>query len=270
MTKYNRDSLPLSEKLACRFTDLLKYEQFSSKNDLQFAGSKFIVFLCNRYFKMDSEIKIYMNDRIVVLTDKDIEKSAMINGKIDVFKNKKTLAKRLKRFEESEDQCLYIVHSDLDKLLGHVAGCFKYIEAAGGLVTYIDGRILMIERFGKWDLPKGKSEKGESLQKTAIREVMEECGLKTAPEITGELTHTFHTCRRNGKHILKHTAWFSMKYNGDDALQPQSDEDITRAEWFHQSSLDAVFQNTYDSIKQVINSYMIKVSGFSKDQKNQH
>ena len=202
-----------------------------------------------------------MNDRIVVLTDKDIEKSAMINGKIDVFKNKKTLAKRLKRFEESEDQCLYIVHSDLDKLLGHVAGCFKYIEAAGGLVTFTDGRILLIERFGKWDLPKGKAEKGESLQKTAIREVMEECGLKTAPEITDELTHTFHTCHRNGKQILKHTAWFAMQYDGDETLHPQSDEDITSAVWLPQNQLDIVFQNTYESIKQVINSFRFKVSG---------
>ena len=202
-----------------------------------------------------------MNNRIVVLTNKDIERSVMINGKVDVFKNKKTLAKRLKRFEESEDQCLYIVHSDLEELLGHFTRCFKYIEAAGGLTTLADGRILLIERLGKWDLPKGKAEKGESLQETAIREVMEECGLKTAPEITGELAHMYHTYHRNGKHVLKHTAWFAMKYDGDETLYPQSDEDITRAVWLPKDRLDFVLENTYESIKQVINCFKFQVSG---------
>ena len=200
-----------------------------------------------------------MDNRVVVLTDKNIEQLAINNGKVDVFKNKKTLAKRLKRFEESEDQCLYIVHSDLDELYGSVTRCFKYIEAAGGLVTLADGRILLIERLGKWDLPKGKGEKGESLQETAIREVMEECGLKTAPEITGELTNMYHTYYRNGKHILKHTAWYVMKYDGDETLYPQFDEDITRAVWLPKDRLDDVLENTYESIKQVLNSFNFKV-----------
>ncbi len=38
--------------------------------------------------------------------------------------------------------------------------------------------ILMIFRRGKWDLPKGKLDKGESLEACALREVEEETGLK--------------------------------------------------------------------------------------------
>ena len=196
-----------------------------------------------------------MNDRVVVLTTNDQKKPAAGNGMVDVYTNKKALAVRLQCFEKSDDPCLYIVHRDLDKLFRHVARCFKYIEAAGGLVTFTDGRILLIERLGKWDLPKGKAEKGESLQETAIREVIEECGLKKAPEITGELSHTYHTYHRNGKHVLKHTAWFTMRYDGDETLFPQSDEDITRAVWLPQDRLDIVLQNTYKSIKQVIERF---------------
>ena len=176
----------------------------------------------------------------------------MDNWQTIFFKNKKELAKQLQQFEESDKPCLYIIHFDLDKLFGHVTKCFKYIEAAGGLVTLPDGRILFIERLGKWDLPKGKAEKGESLHETAIREVVEECGLKNAPVITGVLTHTFHTYYRNGKHILKHTAWFTMLYDGDQALHPQSSEDISKAVWLQKNQLDIVLQNTYKSIKQVI------------------
>jgi 8-oxo-dGTP pyrophosphatase MutT (NUDIX family) len=205
---------------------------------------------------MDSDIKIYFNDRIVVLTDKNIKSSAIDNDQVYVFENKKALAKRLERFEESDDEYLCITHPDLDKLLEYVTECFKYIEAAGGLATLPDGRILVIKRRGKWDLPKGKVEKGESLQEAAIREVVEECGLNPNPKITGELAHTFHTYRQDGNCILKHTAWYTMRHDGDDTLYPQFSEDITDAVWLPPKQLDIVLQNTYESIKQVMDEWL--------------
>ena len=203
-----------------------------------------------------------MNERVVVLTNKDISSQAISNGHVYIFENPKALAKQLKQFAASDDERLCIIHPDLHELFEHVTKCFKYIEAAGGLVTLPDGRLLLIERLGKWDLPKGKAEKGESLQETAIREVMEECGLKTSPKITGELMHTFHTYHRNGRHILKHTAWYTMRYDGDENLYPQSDEDITQAVWLPQDRLDFVLQNTYKSIKQVLDNFGVPSSKF--------
>ena len=205
---------------------------------------------------MNSDIKIYFNDRVVVLTDKDIKSSATNNDQVDVFKNKKSLAKRLHSFEEADDDCLCITHPDLEELFGYVAGCFKYQEAAGGLVTLPDGCILFIKRLGKWDLPKGKAEKGESPQETALREVMEECGLKTQPAITGELLHTYHIYHRDGHYVLKHTVWYAMRYNGDDSLRPQADEDITDAVWMPQSRLNIALQNTYESVRQVLDQWL--------------
>ena len=198
-----------------------------------------------------------MTDRVVVLSDKDLQSPEMSGGHVYVFENKKTLARRLERFEKSNEERLNIIHHDLDELFGHVARHFKYIEAAGGLVTLPDGRILLIERLGKWDLPKGKVEKGESLQETALREVMEECGLKTSPIITGELTHTFHTYHRDEHHVLKHTAWYTMLYDGDENLYPQFDEDITQAVWLPQERLHIIMENTYESIKQVLESFRL-------------
>ncbi len=205
---------------------------------------------------MNNDIKIYYNDRVVVLTDKNIKSLAIDNDQIYVFENKKALAKRLDRFEESDDECLCIIHPDKNELFEYVADCFKYIEAAGGLVTLPDRRILLIKRLGKWDLPKGKAEKGESLQETALREVVEECGLKVPPEIVRELTHTFHTYHQNGNHILKHTAWYAMLYDGDDTLYPQTSEDITDAVWLPEIQLNIVMQNTYESIKQVFDEWL--------------
>jgi len=203
-------------------------------------------------YNMYREMKIYMDERFVILTENHINEQEMNDYRLYVYENKKALAKQIKRFEKSDEPCLYITHSDLNVLFKRFAGCFKYIEAAGGLVTLPDGRILFIERLGKWDLPKGKADKGETLQETAIREVVEECGLEKEPIITGELTHTYHTYHRDGKHILKHTAWYTMLYDDDDTLYPQSSEDITKAVWLPKSQLDLVLQNTYKSIKQVL------------------
>ena len=189
---------------------------------------------------------------MLVLTDKSIKTDAIDNDQIYVFENKKTLAKRLDRFEESAGDYLCITHSDIDELFENVAACFKYIEAAGGLVTLPDKRLLMIKRLGKWDLPKGKMEKGESIPETAVREVMEECGLTTAPIITDEPLHTYHTYYRDGNHVLKHTSWFPMSYDGDDTLTPQTSEDITDAVWVPENQMDMVLHNTYVSVKQVL------------------
>jgi hypothetical protein len=136
-----------------------------------------------------NDIKIYFNDSVVVLTDNE----ATDAENVYVFENKQALAERLDCFEKSDDDSLVVIHSDLNELFEYVKDCFNYVEAAGGLVALRDGRILLIKRLGKWDLPKGKVEKGESLQETALREVVEECGLEKSPLIVGEWTHTLHT-----------------------------------------------------------------------------
>jgi hypothetical protein len=52
-------------------------------------------------------------------------------------------------------------HPDLEKLKKAFFKKFTLIEAAGGLVKNKENKILMIFRRGKWDLPKGKLDKGE-------------------------------------------------------------------------------------------------------------
>ena len=52
------------------------------------------------------------------------------------------------------------------------------IQAGGGLVENEKGEILFMFRRGKWDLPKGKLDPGESLENCALREVKEETGIR--------------------------------------------------------------------------------------------
>ncbi len=54
-------------------------------------------------------------------------------------------------------------------------------KSAGGVVFSRDGdrlKIMLIEdRYGRWSLPKGKQESGETLEETALREIEEETGI---------------------------------------------------------------------------------------------
>lgn len=128
---------------------------------------------------------------------------------------------------------------------------YTIIEAAGGLVFNSKGAFLVIRRLGKWDLPKGKIEKGESIEDAAVREVEEECGI-SGVFIEKQLIETYHTYEIKGTPILKRTYWFEMYYKGDEQLVPQTEEDITEVKWLDWSQKETIFSNTYENIKDVI------------------
>lgn len=129
---------------------------------------------------------------------------------------------------------------------------FEWIEAGGGLVENEKGEWLFIFRREKWDLPKGKLDDGESIDACAIREVEEETGLHKV-EIVGDLGKTWHAYHENGKFCLKQSTWYKMKVAGKQNLVPQTEEDITSIKWLTPDQLDDVLQNTYPSIKEVLN-----------------
>ncbi len=64
-----------------------------------------------------------------------------------------------------------------------------HIACVGGIVLGDDGRLLMIQRgtepdLGRWSLPGGRVEAGETDEEAAVREVREETGLDV--EVLGE------------------------------------------------------------------------------------
>ncbi|MDR0714930.1 MAG: NUDIX domain-containing protein [Bacteroidales bacterium] len=197
-----------------------------------------------------TDIKIFFDERVLVLTDKDtrIYSTCQIKWNDD----QKMLEKYLSDFSESTDERLYISYPDVKRLMKAVVSCFHTVEAAGGVVALADGRILMIKRLGKWDLPKGKAEKGETSEQTAVREVTEECGLPVAPVISSKLTDTYHTYFRRHKHVLKHTAWYAMTFPYAAPLHPQLAEDITDALWLSVDEANRTLDNTYGSVKEVL------------------
>ncbi len=146
---------------------------------------------------------------------------------------------------------IYFFNENIEQLFNYFAAMFHIIEAAGGLVKNKKCEWLFIFRHGKWDLPKGKIEKGETIKTAAIREVEEECGISRL-SIIKELPVTYHTYFMEEKRILKRTYWFEMICNDQSKLKPQTEEGITDVKWLGKNDLEQVKNNTYDSVKEVI------------------
>ncbi len=162
-------------------------------------------------------------------------------------------------FTKLESNLAVLTHSFPEKFWKEIfLPAFTSIPAAGGVVIR-DEKLLFIRRNGKWDLPKGKIDCGESAHEAAIREVAEECGIK-GHQITAALPSTFHIYQSPsydlfGNWILKETHWFEMSYSGSDGGTPETNENITEIRWFGKNELKEVFANTYESLKPVISLY---------------
>jgi len=145
-------------------------------------------------------------------------------------------------------------HPDLETLKKAFWKKFTVIKAAGGLVQNEKHEILFMFRRGKWDLPKGKLDPGETLETCAVREVREETGLEKVT-LKKPLITTYHTYHESGKHILKESYWYTMLARGTDNLVPQTEEDIQEVKWVPEKKLNEMMGNTFPSIKDVIEKF---------------
>ena len=117
----------------------------------------------------------------------------------------------------------------------HASKAVREYTAGGVVFRHVDGgvQILMIQdRLGRWTIPKGHVEEGESLEQTALREVAEETGL-TQFKLGEKLDKLHFFYRKEGKLIFMTTHVFLMEALGDtDAVIPEDSEGIVDAKWF--------------------------------------
>jgi len=130
---------------------------------------------------------------------------------------------------------------------------FNIIKAAGGIVTKGD-KVLFIKRLGKWDLPKGKFDKGESPEECALREVEEECFVKV--KMGAEISRTWHTYTQNRKSILKKTYWYTMDCVEDSQMKPQKEEGIEQVKWLTHQEAKIALVNSYPSMRYLYKKFL--------------
>jgi 8-oxo-dGTP pyrophosphatase MutT (NUDIX family) len=140
------------------------------------------------------------------------------------------------------------------------------IIAGGGIVENEDGEILFQYRRGKWDLPKGKLDEGETIEECAVREVEEETGLQNI-QLGKLIGITHHHYNENGKEVEKETHWFAMKVSGEQKLTPQLEEDILELRWVAPGEVEEYFKNTFHNIVEIVTRYYEGKTSSIKDQK---
>src|SRR6185369_15383633 len=147
-----------------------------------------------------------------------------------------TVKSMIHEMEQQKVHAGVFYHDNIEELKKAFLKKLSFIMAAGGFVRNENAELLMIFRRGKWDLPKGKLDKGETLEACAVREVEEETGLKNV-KLLSLLTTTYHTFHEGTRHVIKETNWFSMTASGVQNLKPQTEEDIQDIRWVSPGNL---------------------------------
>ena len=199
-------------------------------------------------------LKIHFNDKPLYLTDTINEEiEPFIHHDDTVFMDELSAPGINSIIHEMKMQKVHAgvyFYEELTKLKKAFWKKFVIIQAAGGLVYNDQDQLLIMKRKGRWDLPKGKLDEGETLESCAVREVREETGLKKVT-LKDFLTTTYHTYDESGKHILKESHWYKMHAPGDQTLHPQTDEQITEVKWVYPEAIPPLVKETFSSIVDV-------------------
>ncbi len=205
--------------------------------------------------------EVFFNDRKIIIAAKGeitLIKSTQI---VDNLMTRNDVKKWFLHFVDDDIPEVVLLNFYSKKFFKNIfQSIFTRIQAAGGVVIR-DNKLLFIFRNEKWDLPKGKIEYGESNQEAALREVEEECGI-SGHKIIKQMPSSFHIYKSpykksKGEWILKETFWFEMEYSGGENGTPQTEENITKIEWFTPEELKVPLANTYANLKPLILKFYV-------------
>jgi len=131
----------------------------------------------------------------------------------------------------------------------------KRAQSAGGVVFRRDGgapRILLLKHSsGKWMLPKGTIEEGETPEAVALREVREETGISNVRVVAdlGEERYYFFW-RSEDTYYDKTVRYFLLEFLGGEEARPQAEEGFVTCEWVPLD--DAIERIKYKETREVV------------------
>lgn len=192
------------------------------------------------------------SNKILITKTPDIDKQGfngeIINCTSEVLKN----TNFDEYFDERCTTCLLLAceQISIEEVFIALTKRYYFVLAAGGIVQNEKGEILFMFRNGNWDLPKGHWEKGESLEYTAKREVIEECGINEL-ELGQFLCFSYHTYTMFHRPELKRISWYLMHCSSSEQLSPQIEEGIEKLCWVSREELDTVLSQSYPNIQNI-------------------
>jgi 8-oxo-dGTP pyrophosphatase MutT (NUDIX family) len=200
---------------------------------------------------MPQKYKVFIGDNPLLIIAPELAQSVDLSDiTISVKPTEYELQEVYRDLIRHKNQTAMWISPEPDTAFKQLCGQFKMVEAAGGIVQ-LGSKFLFILRHGKWDLPKGKAEKGESRSETARREVEEECGFEV-DEVANLAGITYHTYERDNARVLKPSYWFWMSVDEMPVLIPQEEEGITRVEFLDAPEIHAILDDMYVSIKELV------------------
>jgi len=204
--------------------------------------------------------KIYVNDSLLTIASDEAGQTGLQEYSDSLMLRyhgkTKLLLNIVDNLEKSPTPRQIILQTtDVKKLFTEVLTLFRWIEAGGGVVRNKNNEILAIFRRKRWDLPKGKLDPGETFEEAAVREVIEETGIKSV-ERGALVTTTMHSFRtKRDIRSLKVTKWYEMTTE-DMKLVWQVEEDIENAIWIDPVKfLDGEY-DMFASIREVVQQYL--------------
>ncbi|SIN98321.1 NUDIX hydrolase [Chitinophaga niabensis] len=201
---------------------------------------------------METPVNIYINERPIVIAGTQTKLDPKYLGAPTLFSpTEKEIEQTVTLLDQDELPMAVFRHSAPETVFANVKAQFTVYEAAGGVITNPDNEVLLMFRRGKWDLPKGKWDDGETLEECALREVREETGLHTV-KLGHKITETFHYYPLKQKKILKHSHWYRMYFTGTELTVAQIEEDILDIQWIRPENLGKYMQYSYQNIIDVL------------------
>lgn len=157
--------------------------------------------------------------------------------------------------EDCKDNIVIIVKNiAVEDVFKRLTAELKFVQAAGGIVENEKGEYLFIFRASHWDLPKGHREKGENLETTALREVMEETGIQKLA-IKEKIGVTYHVYNMGCRREIKETHWYRMESYSNEQLFPQYDEGIVKVEWHTRQQVEKLKKSYFPSLLALLSGF---------------
>ena len=204
---------------------------------------------------MERRYEVYIEGRPLVIANTQPDTVILEGMQVLPIDSDHRLDEALERLGQPGNEGGLWLHPDGIELLWDMFHKrYKFVQAAGGAVQDEQGRLLVIKRLGKWDLPKGKVDDDEGIPEAALREVEEECGIDEL-KIKEPLAVTWHTYERKGEQHLKRTDWFLMEGSSEKKLTPETDEDIEEVRWITRDDVTHMKGETYPSLVAVLEAW---------------
>ncbi|WP_333661318.1 NUDIX hydrolase [Chishuiella changwenlii] len=193
--------------------------------------------------------KVFFNESLLTFRNQSTSEAKNI-----LFQNESQFDEAFHLLSSNTANFVNIFSDDIEAVWAKFLHNYKHIKAAGGIVRNPDDEFLFIHRLGKWDLPKGKMEEGETKEESAIREIEEECSI-TNLELKQFLMPTYHIYFLK-EYIIKETFWFEVFYNGNELPIPQQEEGIEFVGWKKKDEIPQLLKNSYPNIQLLLDNYL--------------